>query len=211
MVEIDYVEMAEFFMDIINDISKKQNEITGWKWRETQKPSDKLLKAAKKDYYDAYASFDRAYYRARDVIDLIEFKDESDFASFALANLNNTKSRIEHFLEKALLEYPDYQLNRYDSILKDYYSKMDYCDGAVSKYTNIHYLRTNVNLAICHNIDHQYTLLAKKHFDDVRSENYAILDEIVKLVKQLYGFKAPEDKSHNFISYERWSDAEEVL
>ncbi len=206
MNDINYIEIAEFFMDIINDIHKQQNEITGWKWREQEKPSDELLKQAEQDHSDCYWSFDRAFDRARDVISLIDFKDEPDFSYFAISNLRNTKSRIENFLKDALLKYPDYQLDKYDDILEDYYNTMEHYEDAVMKYTNIDYLRTNVNLGICHDVDHHYTLLAEKYFDDIREENYAILDKIVELVKQLYGFKAPIDKSDRFVRYDRWND-----
>ena len=204
--DIDYIEIANYFMDIINDIHKIQNKITKWKWRDEPQPSEELLKKAKEDYSSYYWSFDRAYDRAKDVIDLIEFKNETDFAYFALSNLNNTKARIEGFLKDALLEYPNYNLNKYDNILKDYYNKMDSYEDAVMKYTNIDYIRTNVNLGLCHDIDHQYDLLSAKYFDGIREENYKILDEIVALVKQLYGFKPPTDKKDTFIRYDRWND-----
>ena len=205
-MEINYIEMVQYFCDIINDISRVQGDIEYWKWHEKEEPSEELMKKAKQDSSDCYWSFERAFDRARDVAKLIEFKDEPDFPSFALSNLNNTKSRIEGFLKDALLDYPDYDLNKYDDILVDYYKTMPDYEDAVMKYTHIEYLRTNVNLGLCHDIDHHYTLLAEKHFDDVREENYAILDEIVKLVKQLYGFKPPTDKKDNFLKYERWND-----
>lgn len=144
--------------------------------------------------------------RARDVISLIDFKDEPDFCTFALSTLRNTRARIKGFLEDALLDYPDYELNKYDNILDDYYNDMDYYESAVDKYTHIMYIRTNVNLGLCYDIDHYYELLSEKYFDEVRDENYRILDEIVSLIKNLYGFKAPEDQSGNFINNSRWND-----
>lgn len=206
-MEINYVEMVDYFCDIINSISRVQNDITGWKYREKAEPSQELIKKAEKDSSDCYWSFDRAYYRARDVAELIDLKDEPDFASFALANLNNTKSRIEGFLKDAELDYPDYDLNKYDDILVDYYKSMHEYSGAVMKYVHIGYLRSAINLGLCHEIDNCYTLSAEKYFDDnVREVNYAILDEIVQLVKKLYGFKPPIDKKDYFVRYDRWND-----
>ena len=87
----------------------------------------------------------------------------------------------------------------------DYYDTLEYDDGAVSKYTYLTYLRTNINLALCHDIDDQYDLLNKKCFDDIREENYQILDEIVELVKKLYGFKVPSDEEDKYLN-ERWKE-----
>ena len=203
---IDYITIAEFFIDVITDIHDCQYEITGWKWRENSvKPSEELLQKANKDYDRCYWSFERAYDRARDVICLIDLKDEPDFPTFALSNLRNTRARIKDFLEDALLDYPDYQLNKYDDILEDLYNEMEHYHGAVDKYTHITYIRTNVNLGLCHNIDHYYELLAEKYFDGVRDENHRILEEIVRLIKQLYGFKPPKDKSDMYTSFDRWN------
>ncbi|MBO5476385.1 MAG: hypothetical protein J6A15_01360 [Clostridia bacterium] len=207
---IDYCEIAQYYMDIINDIGNMQNKITGWKWREEPEPSEELLKKAKKDSSDCYWSFERAFDRAKDVQELIEFANEPDFATYALGNLRNTKSRIEGFLEDACLTYPEYDLNKYDNILEDFYNAMEHYEGATSKYYNINYIRTNINLGICHDVDHHYSLLSD--FDDeIREKDTKILDEIVELVKQLYGFKAPTDKKSNFVNYYRWNNVNEKI
>ena len=50
-------------------------------------------------------------------------------------------------------------------------------------------------MGICQDIDHCYDLLSSDYLSDVHDrENFQILDEIVKLIKQLYGFKASTDK-----------------
>ena len=206
-MKIDYIEIADYFCSIINGISEVQSKITCWKWSEEPEPTVDLLNKAKNDNSNCYWSFERAFNRAKNVKRLIEFENEPDFASFALDNLRNTQSRIEHFLKDSELEYPDYDLHKYDYILKDYYEKMYYYDNATMKYTHIEYLRTNINLGICHDIDHCYELLSSDHLSDVqdREKNFQILDEIVKLVKQLYGFKAPADRKNNYINYNRWN------
>ena len=206
-LEINYIEMVDHFCNIMNDITKIQSEITGWKWREKSKPDNELLKRAEKDNSACYWSFDRGYYRAQDVKKLIEFKDEPDFPCYALSNIRDAKARIENFLEDSCLTYPDYDLNKYDSILEDYYNKeMLVYQDASSKYTHLTYLRTNINLGICHDIDHCYELLNEDCLNNLcnKEEQYLILDEIVKLVKQLYGFKPPKLKDDNFVKYERW-------
>ncbi len=93
---------------------------------------------------------------------------------------------------------------------KIYYEKMNYDDNATMKYTYIEYLRTNINLGICHDIDHCYKLLSSNYLSDVqyREKNFQILDEIVKLVKQLYGFKAPTNKKSSYINFNRWNGSE---
>lgn len=97
-----------------------QGKIINWKWHEEPEPTEDLLKKAKNDKYNCHASFDRAFYRARDVKNLIDFENEVDFASFALNNLRDTESRIKYFLKECELEYPDYDLHKYDNILIDY-------------------------------------------------------------------------------------------
>ena len=207
---IDYREIAEYYMDIISDIKKVQDKVTGWKWREEPKPSEEMLKKAKEDNSSCYWSFERAFDRANDVISLIDLKDEPDFATYALGNLRNTKSRIAHFLQDACLTYPDYDLNKYDNILEDFYNKMEHHEGATSKYYSINYIRVNINLGICHDIDHHYLLL--NDFDDeIKEKDMKTLDKIVELVKQLYGFKAPTDKKDRFVSYYRWNDVDEEI
>lgn len=83
---------------------------------------------------------------------------------------------------------------------------MDYHDKATMKYTHIEYLRTNINLGICHDIDHCYELLSSDCLSEVldKEKNFEILDEIVKLVKQLSGFKAPDDKKSSYVYFNRW-------
>ena len=203
---VDYITIAKFFIDVINDIHDCQNEITCWKWRENPvRPSDELLQKANKDHNECYWSFQRAYYRAEDVISLIDLKDEPDFPTFALSNLRNVRARIKGFLKDSELDYPDYELSKYDDILDDFFNDMKHYPNAVDKYTHIIYVRSNVNLGLCHDIDHLYDLLAEKYFEEVRDENYRILDEIVRLIKQLYGFKPPKDKSDTYISHVRWN------
>lgn len=203
---IDYISIANFFIDVINDIYKRHREIIGWKWIENLvKPSEELLQKATNDQNMCYWSFERVNGRANDVISLIDLKDEPDFCTFALSTLRNTRARIKGFLEDALLDYPDYELDMYNEILDDYYNNMDYYEDAVDKYTHIMYIRSTVNLGLCHNIDHYYDLLSEKYFNEVRDENYRILDEIVSLIKKLHCFKAPEDKNAA-INYARWND-----
>lgn len=202
-LKINYSDMVNYYKDIINDIHNVQSKISNWKWRDEPEPSKELLESADKDYIDCYASFDRAYYRLIDVIELIEFENESDFKYYALNNIRDAKYRIKHFLEDAQLKYPKYNLDKYDNILEEYYNKLEFNEDAYDKYLYITYLRSNINLGICHNINHCYELYSDKHFDDIREENYRILDEIVTLVKQLYGFKEP-CKNDNSIKYERW-------
>lgn len=200
MANINYMEMANYYKDIINDISRVQGKISNWKWNDEPEPSEELLKKADKDYMDCYASFDRAYYRLADVENLIEFENKSDFKYYALNNIRDAKYRIEHFLDNAQLKYPKYDLNKYDNILEEYYSKLDFNENAYDKYLNINYLRSNINHGICHDIDHCYQL-----FDDDltydKQKNYKILNQIVELVKQLDGFRF-EDQKHD-----RWKDA----
>lgn len=200
MVNINYMEMANYYQDIISDIKDVQSKISNWKWKDEPEPSEELLKKADKDYIDCYASFDRAYYRLGDVENLIDFENESDFKCYALNNIRDAKYRIEHFLEDARLEYPKYDLNKYDSILEDYYNNIDFNENAYDKYLNITYLRTNINLGICYDIDHCYEL-----FDDDltydKQKNYKILNQIVELVKQLDGFQFKDQK------HDRWKDA----
>ena len=200
-MKINYLEMVDYYKNIIDNIRSIQGKIINWKWNGESEPSEELLENANKDSMDCYASFDRAYYRLCDVMELIEFEDEPDFQAYALENIRGAKYRIKHFLDDAKLEYPKYDLNQYDDILEDYYDNMDFNENAYDKYLNITYLRSNINLGICHDIDYCYELYASKHFDDIREENYRILDEIVVLVKKLYGFKEP---SKGDIINERW-------
>lgn len=110
---------------------------------------------------------------------------------------------VSNIFLKIQLEYPKYDLNKYDNILEDYYNNLDFNEDACNKYLHITYLRSNINYGICGDIDHCYELYLSKNFDDIREENYQILDEIVVLVKKLYGFKEP-DKDDKSIKYERW-------
>ena len=202
-MKINYSDMVDYYKYIINNIHRVQGKILNYKWNDEPEPAEELYENADKDYMDCYASFDRAYYRLSDVENLIEFENESDFKYYALNNIRDAKYRIKHFLEDTRLEYPKYDLNKYDTILEDYYNNLDFNEDACNKYLYITYLRSNINYGICSDIDHCYELYSSKNFDDIREENYQILDEIVVLVKKLYGFKEP-DKDDKSIKYERW-------
>lgn len=208
-MRINYIQLVDFFIDIINDIHKTQYEITGWRWKENPvRPSEELLKKAKSDESTFDITLDKAFDLLRDVKELIDLQNQNDFESFALSNLRNAKSRIKDVLEKGQLDYLDYDLDKYDHILEDFYRYMNYSESSVDKYRHIIYLRTQVNLGLCHDIDNIYELLYGKYFKDYK-DSISILDEIVELVKQLHGFVPPTDKEDKFVNYYRWQKYED--
>lgn len=202
---INYLQLVDFFTDIINDIQKKQYDIIGWSWKENPvRPSEELLEKAKSDQSNFNITLDKALDLLRDVRELNDLQFQNDFEPFALSNLRNAKSRIEDVLESGQLDYPDYDLDKYDHIIEEFYDLMHYDESSVNKYRHIIYLRTQVNLGLCHDIDNIYELLNEKYFEDFKDSNISILDEIVELVKQLHGFIPPRDKEDKFVNYYRW-------
>lgn len=208
-MKINYIQLVDFFTDIINDIRKKQYEITGFYWKKNSvRPSEELLEKARSDELSFDITLDKAFDLLRDVKELIDLQNQNDFESFALSNLRNAKLRIENVLKNGELDYPDYDLDKYDHILEDFYHYMNYCESSVDKYRHITYLRTQVNLGLCHDIDNIYELLNEKYFEDFKDSNVSILDEIVELIKQLHGFIPPTDKEDKFVNYYRWQKHE---
>lgn len=192
-----YLEMSEYFCRMINEIHDKQFDIY---YTNKDKYDNEYVKNAKKDHDDYYWSFDRAYDRAYQVKELIEFANETDFEYLALMNLSNTKHRIESLVEEEHeLNYDEFDTHKYDDILIDYWKEVQNRPQEYDiwkKYSHITYRRTNVNLGLIHDIRH-HRHLVQDSIDFTQTEKEAelmLIDKIENLIKQLYDYMPELDK-----------------
>ena len=180
--------MADYFCQMIKDINKKQFDIY---YTNKDKYDEKFVKKAKKDYDGYYWSFERAYDRAHQVKELIEFADNSDFEYLALMNLSNAKHCIEGLGEKEHeLTYDEFNTHKYDDILIDYWKKVrekpqEY--DIWKKYSHIDYRRNNINLGLIDDIQyHRHLVQDSIDFtDEEKEKELLIIDRIEELIKQL--------------------------
>lgn len=192
---IDYEEIANYLLAKLRIIQNYQFSIeycdkASYATVDCDSITNEIKEKAKKDSSCSYASFDRAKDRVLDVKRMIEFKDDDDFKYYAINNLVNAHSRIEHFLESALLEYPKeaYNIDKYNDILYDDENRKD-DNNAFWKYYYILYRRTMINLGLVDSIkDVRGAIKESKDIED-KDAQYEILNKIEELAKQLNGYK----------------------
>ena len=139
MMKINYKELCDFYQDIIWKIFNCLN-------KDSPAVYDKENHNLKysEEYLHAYGYLQRAEWRLSDTEEMKKYWNEDDFVHFGLENLSNVRSRIEHYLKDTSFKFPEcvYEYDKYDDIVKKYYSPLrydDYHDERFTYYMNLHY------------------------------------------------------------------------
>lgn len=180
---MNYEKITKDLLNIINIIEEYQFDIS-------ENNSKEYVKKAKKDSMDCYSSFERAKDRLYEIEKLIDLKDSEGFKYFAVINLLNAKSRIEHFLETSQLQYPKevYDIYKYNAILTDVNPYSKEYEKNYDKFYHINYRRVMINYGLIESIkDVKESIELSLDIEDKETQ-YKILEDMEKMAKTLDGY-----------------------
>ena len=183
---MNYEIITKDLLNIINIIEDYQFDI-----KNNENNSKELIEKAKKDTIDCYSNFQRAKDRLYDIEKLMDLKDSEGFKCFAIINLLNAKSRIDHFLETSQLQYPKkvYDIYKHNTLLipdVNVYSKE--CEKNYDKFYHINYRRVMINYGLIESIkDVKESIELSLDIEDKETQ-YKILENMEEMAKTLDGY-----------------------
>ena len=122
MMEIDYKQIADYYMRIIGKIYSACEAVEEPYW-----DNEKSAMIYGKAYLDAYSYLQKAEWRLSNVYNLKDYYNREDFQYYGLEQLQEVRHRIQHYLEDETIDLshlPDcvYEYKEYDDIIITYYN-----------------------------------------------------------------------------------------